>query len=123
VTPGGCSWLHAAVRIRKRRADDGLRAIEAAFRGHPSVKHVFVVDEDIDVFDPAQVEWAMATRFQADRDLVVRPGEKGSSLDPSADPATGRTTKVGFDLTIPDAGRAGDFLRAAPAAVDLDEYA
>jgi UbiD family decarboxylase len=123
VTPGGCSWLHAAVRIRKQGSDDGTKAIEAAFRGHPSVKHVYVVDEDIDVEDPAQIEWAMATRFQGDRDMVVRPREKGSSLDPSADAATRETTKVGFDLTVPDLSRAGMFRRAAPPLdIDLDDY-
>ncbi|MBW2261093.1 MAG: UbiD family decarboxylase [Deltaproteobacteria bacterium] len=123
VTPGGCSWLHAVVRIRKQAADDGRKAIEAAFRGHRSVKHVYVVDEDIDVEDPGQVEWAMATRFQGDRDMVIRPREKGSSLDPSADVATRKTTKVGFDLTVPDLFRAGTFRRAAPPLdIDLDDY-
>lgn len=100
ITPGGCSWLHAVVSIKKRAPDDGRKAIEAAFRGHRSLKHVWVVDDDIDIHDPHQVEWAMATRFQGDRDVVVKK-EKGSSLDPSADPHTYLTTKMGFDLTIP----------------------
>ena len=101
ITPGGCSWLHAVVKIRKEHADDGKMAIEAAFRGHSSLKHVFIVDEDIDIQDPYEVEWAFATRFQADKNIVIKPQEKGSSLDPSANPVTGKTTKVGFDLTIP----------------------
>ena len=123
VTPGGCSWLHAVVRIRKQRGDDGRKAIDAAFRGHGSLKHVYVVDEDIDAGDPGQVEWAMATRFQGDRDLIVRPREKGSSLDPSADLATRETTKVGFDLTVSDSGHAGSFRRAVPPVdIDLDDY-
>jgi len=123
VTAGGCSWLHAAVKIRKQASDDGRKAIEAAFRGHGSVKHVYVVDEDIDIEDPGQIEWAMATRFQGDRDLVIRPREKGSSLDPSADVATRETTKLGFDLTVPDLDRAGAFRRATPAIdIDLDGY-
>ncbi|MEM1689675.1 MAG: UbiD family decarboxylase [Candidatus Hadarchaeales archaeon] len=100
ITPGGCSWLHAVVSIKKKAPDDGKKAIEAAFRGHKSLKHVWVVDDDIDIHDPHQVEWAMATRFQGDRDIVMKK-EKGSSLDPSADPHTYMTTKVGFDLTIP----------------------
>lgn len=111
VTPGGCSWLHAVVKIRKRRARDGKRAIRAAFRAHRSLKHVWVVDEDIDIYDPQQVEWAMATRFQGDKDLLVTR-EPGSSLDPSADQRTRMTTKLGFDLTIPKAGRASDFRKA-----------
>jgi 3-polyprenyl-4-hydroxybenzoate decarboxylase len=58
--------------------------MEAAFRGHTSLKHVVVVDEDVDLFDPAAVEWAIATRFQADRDLVIFEDQPSSSLDPSA---------------------------------------
>ena len=52
VNPGGCSWLHAIVQIDKQREDDGKKAIQAAFAGHRSCKHVFVVDEDIDIYDP-----------------------------------------------------------------------
>jgi UbiD family decarboxylase len=104
LTTGGASWLHAAVQIRKQRADDGKRAIDAAFRGHSSLKHVVVVDDDIDLYDPAELEWAVATRFQADRDLVVLPEQPGSSLDPSGTHQLGfksRTAKMGLDATIP----------------------
>jgi 2,5-furandicarboxylate decarboxylase 1 len=59
-----------------------------AFAGHYDVKQVIVVDEDVDIHQPAEVEWAVATRFQADRDLVVIAGAQGSALDPS--------TTVGF---------------------------
>jgi UbiD family decarboxylase len=123
VTPGGCCWLHGVVKIRKKNQDDARKAIEAAFRGHPSMKHVYIVDHDIDIEDPAQLEWALATRFQGDRDLVIRPKEKGSSLDPSSDLTTKETTKVGFDLTIEDPGRAKEFERARlPDDIDLDDY-
>ncbi|OYT57045.1 MAG: hypothetical protein B6U68_02415 [Candidatus Aenigmarchaeota archaeon ex4484_14] len=101
ITPGGCSWLHAVVAIKNTKADDGKQAIEAAFRGHKSLKHVIVVDEDINIFDPNEIEWAIATRFQADKDLVIKKNERGSSLDPSADPKTRKTTKLGMDCTIP----------------------
>ena len=74
-----------------------MNAIMAAFTGHPSMKHVIVVDEVIYIFDDRQVEWAVATRFQADRMLRV-PGAAGSSLDPSAE---GTTWKMGIDATIP----------------------
>jgi len=113
VTPGGCSWLHAIVSIRKKAADDGRKAIEAAFKGHKSLKHVWVVDEDIDIHDPQEVEWAMATRFQGDRDMVVRR-EAGSSLDPSSDMKTRMTAKVGFDLTIPWEEGMKDFKKLGP---------
>ncbi len=104
LTPGSASWLHAVVQIEKRDAHDGWRAIDAAFRGHNSLKHVVVVDEDIDIYGPSDVEWAIATRFQAHSDLVVWEGRPGSSLDPSATHIPGqkaRTTKMGLDATIP----------------------
>lgn len=98
LTEGGSSWLHGVVAIRKQQHGDGKNAILAAFSGHTSMKRVVVVDEDIDIYDDRDVEWALATRFQADRDLVVVPGAKGSSIDPSA----GETTaKMGLDATKP----------------------
>ncbi len=101
ISPGGCSWLHAVVSIVKKNDDDGKKAIEAAFAGHKSLKHVVIVDSDIDIDSPMDVEWALATRFQGDKDLVVKENQKGSSLDPSADPHTYQTTKAGFDATKP----------------------
>ncbi len=104
ITPGGGSWLHAVVQIEKRDAADGRRAIEAAFRGHSSLKHVVVVDGDVDIYDSQDVEWAIATRFQADRDLLLFPDRPGSSLDPSARQVPGqksRTAKMGLDATAP----------------------
>lgn len=103
ITPGGASWLHAVVQIVKQAPDDGRRAIEAAFRGHGSLKHVWVVDDDVNIFDPHDVEWAVATRFQADRGLVVLADQPSSSLDPSAHHAPGqksRTAKMGVDATV-----------------------
>lgn len=103
ITPGGASWLHAVVQIAKQAPDDGRKAIAAAFRGHSSLKHVWVVDEDINIFDPNDVEWAVATRFQADRGLVVLTDQPSSSLDPSAHHSPGqksRTAKMGIDATI-----------------------
>ncbi|MDD5337024.1 MAG: UbiD family decarboxylase, partial [Candidatus ainarchaeum sp.] len=88
ITPGGCSWLHAVVAIKKKNEDDGKKALEAAFKEHKSLKHVVVVDVDIDIYSPDSVEWAIATRVQADKSLVIKQNEKGSSLDPSADPNT-----------------------------------
>ncbi len=100
ITPGGCSWLHGIVQICKKKPEDGMNAIEAAFRAHKSMKHVVVVDEDIDIYDLNSVEYAIATRFQASKNLVLRK-DKGSSLDPSANQVTRETTKVGVDATIP----------------------
>jgi 2,5-furandicarboxylate decarboxylase 1 len=103
VTPGGASWLHAVVQIDKRTPEDGRRAIEAAYRGHGSLMHVVVVDGDVNIFDPNDVEWAIATRFQADRDLLVFKDQPSSSLDPSAKHVAGqksRSAKMGLDATI-----------------------
>jgi 2,5-furandicarboxylate decarboxylase 1 len=104
VTPGGTSWLHAVVQIDKQAEGDGPAAIEAAFKAHPSLKHAVIVDADIDPYDSAEVEWAIATRFQADRDLIVLSDQAGSSLDPSGRQEPGkkaRTAKMGLDATIP----------------------
>jgi 2,5-furandicarboxylate decarboxylase 1 len=119
INPGGCSWLHAIVQIEKQDEDDGLKAIMAAFAGHSSCKHVYVVDEDIDIYNPLDVEWAMATRFQAHCDLVVLDRAPGSSLDPSADPGSHMTTRVGFDLTRPLGTHGKSFTKAVFPKVNL----
>lgn len=122
INPGGCSWLHAIVKIRKAHENDGRKAIQVASRGHRSCKHIFVVDEDVDIYDPLSVEWAMATRFQADRGLVMLGRERGSSLDPSADPDTYQTCKVGFDLTAPLETAGKHFVKVPYTAVDPSEF-
>ncbi len=122
VDPGGCSWLHAIVQIDKQAEDDGRKAIEAAFAGHGSCKHVYVVDKDIDIYDPLEVEWAMATRFQGDRDLVIRERLPGSSLDPSAEAGTHLTTRLGFDLTAPLETAGKSFRKAAFPKVDVGKF-
>ncbi|MGC9310461.1 MAG: UbiD family decarboxylase [Candidatus Aenigmatarchaeota archaeon] len=101
LTEGGCCWLHAAVSIKKRKEGDGKNAILATLAAHPSLKRVTVVDEDIDIFDPVQVEWALATRFQPDKDIVVVPDARGSSLDPSSNLESHTTAKWGLDATRP----------------------
>ena len=122
VNPGGCSWLHAIVQIDKQSEDDGKKAISATFAGHRSCKHVFVVDKDIDIYNPLEVEWAMATRFQADADLVIKAKEAGSSLDPSSEPGTHLTTRLGFDLTKPVSTHGKDFDKARFPDVNIEKY-
>jgi UbiD family decarboxylase len=101
LTPGGCGWLHARVSIEKQSEGDGKNAILAAFSAHPSLKHVIVVDSDIDAYSDREVEWALATRFQAGRGLVVIEHARGSSLDPSSDQENLLTSKMGLDATAP----------------------
>ncbi|MEM1533326.1 MAG: UbiD family decarboxylase, partial [Desulfurococcaceae archaeon] len=99
LTRGSGGWLHAVISIKKSSEGDAKNVVMAAFAGHPSLKHVVVVDEDIDVDDPYSVEWAIATRFQASRGLIVIKGSRGSTLDPSS--VDGLTDKVGVDATKP----------------------
>jgi UbiD family decarboxylase len=101
LSVGGSGWLHAVISVEKQVDGDGKNILLAAFAAHPSLKHAVVVDSDIDVFDPCDVEWAIATRFQAGEDLVVVKNVRGSTLDSSADQETGLTTKMGVDATRP----------------------
>ena len=122
VNPGGCSWLHAIVQIDKQAEEDGKKAIAAAFAGHRSCKHVYIVDGDIDIYDHLQVEWAMATRFQGDRDMILLDKEPGSSLDPSAEPGTKMTTKIGFDLTAPIGETRKHYEKVPYPEIDLTRF-
>jgi len=98
---GGSGWFHAIVSIEKQLEGDGKNALLAAFAAHPSLKHAVVVDSDIDIYDISDVEWAIATRFQASEDLIIIENVRGSTLDSSADQKTGLTTKMGIDATCP----------------------
>ena len=125
ITPGGCSWLHAVVQIKKKNPDDGKKAIEAAFEGHKSLKHCVIVDDDINIYDPNDLEWAIATRFQADKNAVILPNQRGSSLDPSGDLTEGkkaRTCKMGLDATIPFGKTDKSFVKERYRQVDLNSY-
>ncbi|HEU03741.1 MAG TPA: UbiD family decarboxylase [Nitrosopumilus sp.] len=101
MTTGGCNWLHAVVQIKKKTQADPKKIIKKVFSIHRSLKQVTVVDEDIDPNNADAVEYAMATRFQADKDLVIIKNVRGSSLDPSSDQKKLRTAKMGIDATKP----------------------
>src|SRR6266446_186579 len=96
---GGAGRYHLYVQIHKRQEGEAKNIMLGAFAGHYDVKHVVVVDEDVDIRDPKEVEWAVATRFQADRDLVIVAGSQGSKLDPSTRNGVG--AKMGLDATKP----------------------
>lgn len=110
LTRGGCGYLHAVIQIKKSTQGDGKNAIMAAFAAHTSLKHVVVIDEDIDPTDPDDVEYAIATRVSGDRDILVITGVRGSSLDP-CQLEDGTNVKVGVDATMV-LGREDDFRRA-----------
>ena len=98
LTEGGCCYLHAVIQIEKQTEGDGKNAIMAAFAAHTSLKHLVVVDDDINIFDPKEIDFAIATRVKGDIDILIIPNVRGSSLDPRGAP-DGTTTKVGIDAT------------------------
>jgi len=112
LTPGGCGWLHAVISIEKQNEGDGKNALMAAFAAHTSLKHAVVVDTDIDVFNPYEVEWAIATRFHGDEDLLVIRNVRGSSMDPASDQEHELITKIGVDATRPLYKSSKNFERA-----------
>lgn len=125
ITPGGCSWLHAVIQIKKQATVDGKKAITAAFEGHKSLKHCVVVDDDINIYDPHDVEWAIATRLQADKDTIILSNQPGSSLDPSGDLSEGKkatTAKAGLDATAPLITTGKGFSKVDYVKVDLNKY-
>ncbi len=99
LTPGGTCRYHAVIAIDKQNEGEAKNAMFAAFASSQEVKRVVVVDKDVDIFDPIDVEWAIATRFQAGRDLVVVERALGNKLDPSSD--EGISDKLGIDATVP----------------------
>ncbi len=124
---GGTCRYHLYIKMKKRRESEGKNVIMAAFGSHFDLKQVIVVDDDVDVHNPTEVEWAVATRFQADRDLVVVSGAQGSPLDPSTT-LTGRvdgmSAKMGLDATRPLSYVGHTFTRVrvpGEDAVDLDK--
>jgi len=125
ITPGGCSWLHAAIAINKKSGEEPKKAIEAAFKAHKSLKHCLIVDEDIDLDDPMDLEWALATRFQADKDAYVFSNQPSSSLDPCAVHVPGKKSvgsKAGLDATIPSGKDKKDFVKVKYPRVSVNEY-
>lgn len=101
MTNGGCNWLHAVVQIKKKNESEPKKIIKKTFETHRSLKQVTVVDDDIDPDSAESVEYAMATRFQADKDLTIISKVRGSSLDPSSDQKNLLTAKLGIDATKP----------------------
>ncbi|MDE1933456.1 UbiD family decarboxylase [Bradyrhizobium sp.] len=109
LTRGGTCRYHLAVKIDKKNQGEAKNIIMGAFGGHYDIKQVVVVDMDVNIDDEREIEWAVATRFQADRDLVVVSGAQGSKLDPSSD--NGISAKMGIDATKPLSTDAMEFKR------------
>lgn len=125
ATEGGCCGWSVVASIRKR-AGEGRNAI-AALLSLPVVKQCIVTDDDIDIDDPNEVEWAITFRCQADKDIVIMSGMKGKHVDPSVRPwdlkpgELPTTAKFGIDATIPEGIPAFRYERIVPAfAGDID---
>jgi UbiD family decarboxylase len=100
ITMPGVGRFHAIIQLDKMAEGDGKQALLAAFSADKDLKHVVAVDCDIDIFNPEDVEWAIATRMQADVDVFIVPGAAGSPLEPSHN-LRGITAKMGIDATCP----------------------
>jgi len=109
LTRGGTCRYHLAIKIDKKSQGEPKNIIMGAFGGHYDVKQVVVVDMDVDIDDEREIEWAVATRFQADRDLVIVSGAQGSRLDPSSN--NGISAKMGLDATKPLSTEPMEFTR------------
>ena len=126
VTLGGCAFWHAVISIKKQPGE-AKNALLAAL-SVMDLKHVVVVDDDIDVNDPTEVEWAIATRVQGDRDIMIVPNARAKPLDPSLPQGAGVVptgTKVGIDATIPEGIPREHYERITYAYADtakIDDY-
>ena len=99
LTVGGSGWLDAVVAIQKKSDRDPAVAIEAAINGHRSLKKITIVDSDVDITDPNEVNYAVTMYWEAGKEVVMK-GVKGSSLDPMAT-LDGIGSKLGIDATRP----------------------
>lgn len=124
LTPGGTGRYHLVIQIDKKNAGEAKNAIFAAMGSSQEIKHVVVVDTDVDIFDPVDVNWAIATRCQADRDVFIVSGACGNKLDPSTN--DGLSAKMGIDATVPISEKNTEkFHRIripGQETIDLEEY-
>ena len=119
LTRGGLARFHLVMSVHKESpADEGLQrnAIFAAIAALKDLDQVIVVDDDIDIHDPSDVEYAVATRFEASRDLMLLPGARGHEYILVSE--NGIRTKMGLDATVP-VERREEFRRPRYAGADL----
>jgi UbiD family decarboxylase len=100
MTPGGTSRHHLVISIKKRHPYEARNILLALLSANIGIKHCVVVDDDIDVENLLQVEWAINTRCQPEHDVIVLPTLYSPTLDPSA-PYTRASSKMGIDATMP----------------------
>jgi len=115
---GGCGFYHAIVQLKKSMEGTAKNAIMATFAAFPSLKMVIAVDEDVDITNAEDVEWALATRFQPETGMIQIPAARGHELNPSTNQGLGM--KLGLDATAPYP-RPKAFERVKMADVDLSK--
>jgi 2,5-furandicarboxylate decarboxylase 1 len=115
VPPGSAEGQNVRVSIKKVRPGQSRNVIAAIFAGIFGAKHIFVTDEDVNIRDEHAFEWALVSRFQADRDLVLFEGMMGMPMDPSLDGKGIIGAKAGFDMTLPLQSRGKLTMRVAKA--------
>ena len=123
LTPAGGCRYHAVISLEQRYEGEAKNVMFAAFSSSTEVKHVVVVDPDIDIYDSQDVEWAIANRVQAARDVIIIPDAMGNRLDPSS--RNGVSDKMGIDATVPMNGNRERFQKIRIAgfeAVDPEQY-
>ncbi|MCM3568662.1 UbiD family decarboxylase [Neobacillus mesonae] len=119
LTYGGCGFYHAVVQIEKSREGVQIEAIYSTFSAFPPLRRVTVVDEDVNIYDPLDVEWAIATRHDPDKGVILLPNARGHELNPMT--INGIGTKTGIDATAPFP-RPRKFQRVILQDVNLQEY-
>jgi 2,5-furandicarboxylate decarboxylase 1 len=122
---GGCGFYGAVVQVEKDQSGIGKAAIQETFKVFEPLQRVVAVDQDVNLYDPNDVNWAITTRFNPDRDLILLPNQPGHILNPMVEinPAgTGGTvTKMGIDATAPYP-LTDKFRRVSFMGVDLGKY-
>lgn len=125
LPPGGCGFYQAVIQVEAPAAGACREIIRSTFAAFRSLQRVVVVDGDVNIFDPVDVEWAITTRFNPDTGLLILPGEEGHILNPmvsvAEDGKSGTVTKIGMDATVP-AGEQPRFERVLHQEVDLRDY-
>lgn len=119
LSHGGSGFYHAVVRIKKMCEGTQRNAILATMAAFPSIKQVTVVDDDVNIYDPEDVEWAMSTRFHPERDIILVTHAFGHELNPVTE--NGLTSKIGFDATAPFP-MPSEYQRVKFQKVDISKY-
>lgn len=118
IPPYGAGFL-AIVKIKKKNPGEPKNVALAAMMTYVNIKNVIVVDEDVDIYSPSDVLWALSTRVNSDRDIFFVPNAQGHELDPSSD-SRGVQTKMGIDATSERGGRVYD--RVSYPTINISDY-